>query len=40
MTIEEVRKMLSEAGLEFFVSKTDGSVATIHVIIKENRYVA
>jgi hypothetical protein len=36
MTIAELRKILTEAGVEFFVSKITGRVATVHLLVEDN----
>ena len=40
MTISEIRKLLREAGVEYYIKKEKGCVAKIHVLIEEEDNVA
>lgn len=35
MTINEIRKLLRDAGVEYYVKKENGCIAKIHVLVKE-----
>ena len=39
MNILELKKLFREAGLEYYIKKVNGTVAVIHVLIKEDDYV-
>jgi len=36
MTLNQIRKLLRDAGVEFFVKKEKGIIAKIHVIVEES----
>lgn len=35
MTINEIRKLLRDAGVEYYIKKEKGCIAKIHVLVKE-----
>lgn len=39
MTLVDLRDTLQEAGFEFVIKSIDGCVATVHVLIKEDKDV-
>jgi len=39
MTINEIRKILREAGVEYYIKKEKGCIAKIHVLVEEEEDV-
>ena len=37
MTINEIRKILREAGVEYYIKKEKGCIAKIHVLVEEEK---